>query len=262
MSSFCIYDEHVSRGSEDMRHLVASLTGSVVKVICRDLNQSGTGFFVAADGLLVTCCHVVSRERFDSAGAIVLDYSQDIWLQLPTGGWQQASIVHRIDSTRPWWEDYAILQTNVVASSSVNLGSLDLVEPGDGVIMLGFPLETEHVSATFGRVSAKHRSPSHVNALVNLNMIQIDGAVNMGNSGGPLIDAHTGAVVGIVSLRMGSIERRLARLRAMLQVGSHSPIVEETIGTLEDVQRYLNPGLGQAISIEYAHRELQEQHLI
>jgi S1-C subfamily serine protease len=91
--------------------------------------------------------------------------------------------------------------------------------------------------------------------IVNLDMIQIDGSVNMGNSGGPLIHMDSSSVVGIVSVRMGSIERDIQNLKAMPEV-AESRVFAEIVSALERIDTYLNPGIGQAVSIDYAHNEL------
>jgi len=75
------------------------------------------------------------------------------------------------------------------------LGDSDTLEPGDWVVVIGQPLNLTG-SVTVGIVSGRHRQlgPNEVE-----DYLQIDAAVNPGNSGGPVFDAQ-GRVVGIVTL--------------------------------------------------------------
>jgi len=76
----------------------------------------------------------------------------------------------------------------------VRFGNSDQLRVGDYVLAIGTPFGLEE-TATAGIVSAKGRSLPGDGPVP---FIQIDAAVNPGNSGGPLFDS-TGAVVGINS---------------------------------------------------------------
>jgi hypothetical protein len=71
-------------------------------------------------------------------------------------------------------------------------GDSDQLRVGDEVGFLGFPFQTPHLTCHIGVVSSLHRSG-------RVPVIQIDGSVNGGNSGGPLIELSQGRVVGVVS---------------------------------------------------------------
>lgn len=237
-----------------MRDIISSYKDAVCRVTCPDLKLAGTGFFVRPDGVLLTCCHVISRFTTDLQGRIRLEYSQNIQVET-TFGTYPASIIHDQNSTHPIFEDYAILRIDMEGMQCLPVEDYGRVEPGDRVLIAGYPLGVSYLCATLGMVSAKHRSPSHINMIVNLDMIQIDGSVNMGNSGGPLIHMDSSSVVGIVSVRMGSIERDIQNLKAMPEV-AESRVFAEIVSALERIDTYLNPGIGQAVSIDYAHNEL------
>lgn len=237
-----------------MRNTISSYGNAICRVACFDLGSAGTGFFIRPDGILLTCCHVILRSTTDPQGGIRLEYSQDIRIETASGTYP-ASIVHDWNSTHPIFEDYAILKIEAKGVQCLSLGNYDHAEPGDRVLIVGYPLEYPYLCATSGMISAKHRSPSYMNATVNLDMIQIDGSVNLGNSGGPLLHMDSARAVGIVSLRVGSIERSIQNLKAMPEV-AESPALTEVVNALEGIHRYLNPGIGQAVSIDYARREL------
>ena len=65
------------------------------------------------------------------------------------------------------------------------------------MLAIGNPLGFER-SVTSGVVSALHRNLPAARGQVLEGLVQTDAAVNPGNSGGPLLDAH-GAVVGITT---------------------------------------------------------------
>jgi hypothetical protein len=63
---------------------------------------------------------------------------------------------------------------------------------GDQVCFLGFPFGLEHLTAHMGHISSIHTKN-------NVEVFQIDGSINSGNSGGPLVDLKTCKVVGIIA---------------------------------------------------------------
>jgi len=204
-----------------MRNTVSSCQGAVCRVICRDLDSVGTGFFVRENGVLLTCCHVVSRFTIDAQAQIRLEYSQDIRVETRTGAYR-ASVIHDQNSTHPVFEDYAILTIDAKDTECLPLGDYTRVESGDKALIVGYPLGAAYLCATLGMISAKHRSPSHINAIVDLDLIQVDRSVNIGNSGSPLFHVDSSSVVSIVSVRLGSIERNIQNLKAIREVRRES----------------------------------------
>ena len=89
----------------------------------------------------------------------------------------------------------------VVRADAGDLPALSLSERrlrvGEIVLAIGNPLGFER-SVTSGVVSALHRNLPAERGQVLEGLVQTDAAVNPGNSGGPLLDAH-GAVVGITT---------------------------------------------------------------
>lgn len=91
--------------------------------------------------------------------------------------------------------------------------------PGDQVLYLGYPLGYKNLTAHVGYVSSIHVDERHCS-----KVIQIDGSVNGGNSGGPVVDVCTGLAQGIITsaetgilldrfeTMMGELERTIALL--------------------------------------------------
>src|SRR5690606_24940890 len=91
--------------------------------------------------------------------------------------------------------------------AAVRLGDSEAVRPGELVLAMGNPFglagDDHDPSATLGVISAVHRFQG--GEKVYGDALQVDAAVNPGNSGGPLFDMD-GRVVGItgrISVRGG-----------------------------------------------------------
>ena len=85
--------------------------------------------------------------------------------------------------------DFAVLEAEGLEALPVLPWRREPVAPGDRVLALGHPAETVW-SFTSGVVSSLHEG-----------MVQTDAAINVGNSGGPLIDTE-GFVVGLNTSRL------------------------------------------------------------
>lgn len=105
------------------------------------------------------------------------------------------------------YSDIAVLTIDAQeAGEIVETGNSDELKLGDTIFTVGSPMGlTYKGTVTKGIVSGKERM-IEVNLTGNsadyyMNVIQIDAAVNPGNSGGPLCDV-SGKVVGIISLKI------------------------------------------------------------
>ena len=96
--------------------------------------------------------------------------------------------------------DYAILDiikfpkriSHIFGGFQFSLESSDTVREGSSIAFIGYPFRNEFVTCHLGHISS-------IYARNNVNVLQIDGSVNSGNSGGPLLNGCTGNVVGIVT---------------------------------------------------------------
>jgi len=138
-------------------------------------NSLGSGVIVDAKGTIVTNQHVI-------AGA------ESIQVQLADGRISDAAIVGSDPDT-----DIAILGLKVDGLPSIALGRSDTLRVGDIVLAIGNPYGIGQ-TVTQGIVSATGRG--QLGLATFENFIQTDAAINLGNSGGALIDAQ-GDLVGI-----------------------------------------------------------------
>ena len=89
--------------------------------------------------------------------------------------------------------DLAVVKIDATGLPVLKFADSKTVKPGDWAIAIGSPLGFDH-TLTVGVVSAINRSLSDFKNRVDL--IQHDAALNLGNSGGPLLNIN-GEVIGI-----------------------------------------------------------------
>jgi serine protease Do len=138
----------------------------------------GSGFIISADGWIVTNYHVVEGARN------VTVHLGNRWVP---------ALVKGVDPET----DLAVVKIETdTALKFLPLGDSDALRVGEWVITIGSPLNLEQ-TVTAGIVSAKGRSLS-IGTLNSgfSNLIQIDAAINYGNSGGPLLNMK-GEVIGV-----------------------------------------------------------------
>ncbi|MBI2056415.1 MAG: trypsin-like peptidase domain-containing protein [Candidatus Sungbacteria bacterium] len=145
--------------------------------------SAGTGFFVSADGLVVTNKHVVA----DNAAAYTV---------LMNDGRKIAAKVLARDPI----QDLAVLKVEGSDFSALRLGDSSQVKIGQTAIAIGNALGEFRNTVSVGVVSGLHRSvvaQGGASGAENLQeLIQTDAAINPGNSGGPLFNLR-GEVIGI-----------------------------------------------------------------
>jgi serine protease Do len=143
----------------------------------------GTGFIINKTGFILTNYHVIEK-------------TDEIRVRLFDGRDFVAQVIGADERT-----DIAMLKIEVPQSLPVApLGDSDKLHVGEWCIAIGNPYGEFERSVTAGIISAVGRNNVKPVDKENLyaNFIQTDAAINLGNSGGPLINA-SGEVVGIAS---------------------------------------------------------------
>jgi serine protease Do len=161
--------------SKDLADLVGRAAPSVVGIEHR--RGQGSGVVLAQDGFVLTNAHVASRGplRVRVSGSRVV----------------RGEVVGSDERT-----DLAVLRADAGDLPALPLSERRL-RVGELVFAIGNPLGFER-SVSMGVVSALHRNLGAPQGGVLEGLVQTDAAVNPGNSGGPLLDAH-GSVVGITT---------------------------------------------------------------
>ncbi|MBI5771330.1 MAG: Do family serine endopeptidase [Verrucomicrobia bacterium] len=139
----------------------------------------GSGVIVTADGYILTNNHVV-----EGADELKVSLTDD------------REFLAKVIGTDPK-TDVAVIKIDAEKLPTVTLADSEKLRVGDVVFAVGNPLNVGQ-TVTMGIVSAKGRNKVHILDEVQgyENFIQTDAAINMGNSGGALIDAK-GRLVGI-----------------------------------------------------------------
>ena len=140
-------------------------------------DAGGSGFVLAADGLILTNSHVVER-----AGTIGVSFSD--------GRRFDAQLIGDDPET-----DVAVIRIPASGLPVPPLGDSNGLRAGQLVIAIGTAYGFQS-TVTAGVVSASGRSLLSSTGRLIEDVIQTDAALNPGNSGGPLVTAR-GEVVGV-----------------------------------------------------------------
>jgi serine protease Do len=142
-----------------------------------DSESIGTGFFINNDGYILTCAHVV-------------DTGVKLWINSPLEGKKKIEVyIHSICYDK----DCALLKTlDYKNKHFCTLGDSNIINGGDSVSAMGYPLGQERLKVTKGVVSG-----------IQDRYIQTDAPINPGNSGGPLFDQNNN-VIGINTAKISS----------------------------------------------------------
>ena len=135
----------------------------------------GLGMIVSSDGLILTSSHIIR-----DAGTVRVTLADDRSFDAKVVGTDPATGI-------------AVIRIETSSLAAFELTDTDAVELGDWVVSIGNPLGIGR-SFTAGLVTGKDRS--HLQMADYESYIQIDRALNPGDTGGPLLNLD-GQVVGI-----------------------------------------------------------------
>ena len=145
---------------------------------------AGSGVIMTEDGYIMTNHHVVHDRRGKPVDEIKIRLDD-----------KREYVAELIGSDKK--TDIAILKIEVTSAiSPITVANSDQIRVGDVVFAIGNPLEVG-ITATQGIVSATGRhSLGILGQGAYEDFIQTDASINLGNSGGALIDAY-GRLIGI-----------------------------------------------------------------
>jgi Do/DeqQ family serine protease len=146
----------------------------------REVSGYGSGVIISADGYIITNNHVIED-------------AENVEVKLNDNRTFAADIIGRDPTT-----DIALLKVKASGLPFVKYGDSDQLRLGEWVLAVGNPFNLTS-TVTAGIVSAKGRSLGILDADLRIeSFIQTDAALNMGNSGGALVNTK-GLLVGITS---------------------------------------------------------------
>lgn len=164
----------------------------------------GTGFVVGDGNLCVTNAHVVPETAPEAQPAILLPQADGAQMRL-------ARIVNLVKE-----HDLALLRFEGPPLPALPLAQSEDIREGLSVLFIGFP-----IGSALGFKPVTHRAMiSSVTPIVSpaansrqlsgqaiaqlrrgsFDILQLDGTAYPGNSGGPVLDANTGRVVGVINM--------------------------------------------------------------
>lgn len=153
---------------------------------------TGSGFLITTDGFILTNKHVIEDKQSEFT-VIMQDgkqYPVEILAQDPV-------------------RDVAVIKIKANGLPILNLGNSDDIKIGQTVIAIGDSLGEFSNSVSRGIVSGLKRNVNATSAFGDTerltDIIQTDAAINLGNSGGPLLDIN-GNVIGISVARAQGAE--------------------------------------------------------
>ncbi len=171
---------------------------------------AGTAFVVASNGILVTCAHVV-------------DDADEIEIQI--AGKTYSAEVLKLDSE----SDLAILKIEAENLPVVPVADSETVQLGMDVRAVGFPLSDvlgTDVKVTRGTVSGMTKRNGRT-------QLQIDAAVNPGNSGGPVVNSK-GEMIGVTSAKLSGVD--VNRVGFCIPANAVREFLKGSGATIEDSQ--------------------------
>jgi serine protease Do len=142
----------------------------------------GSGFLISEDGYILTNNHMVGE-------------AESVTVQLVDGRKLSAKIIGADAQT-----DVALIKIEATGLPFIELADSNKLQVGEWVIAIGNPFGLSH-TVTAGIVSAKGRTLNQSVADYE-DLIQTDAAINLGNSGGPLLNLD-GKAVGINTAIIG-----------------------------------------------------------
>lgn len=177
---------------------------------------AGTGVIATEDGHILTNAHVIQD-------------AQQIEVLLTDGERVQAEVIGADVQT-----DLAVLKVDASGLQPAPLGDSDALRVGDQVIAVGHALALPGgPTVTEGIVSALDRSIRAGEAVLQ-NLIQTDAAINLGNSGGALVNSQ-GNVIGLNTAIAGNAQN----IGFAIAITQAREVFEQLIATGKVVHAFL-----------------------
>ncbi|MBN1192806.1 MAG: trypsin-like peptidase domain-containing protein [Coriobacteriia bacterium] len=209
--------------------------------------STGSGVIISENGYIVTNNHVVTQND-------LITPQDEILVQFGARN-VSARIVGR-DALN----DIAVIKVEMEGLNPIEIGSSDELKPGDPIVVIGNPVGIG-ISVSSGIVSATGRTFGQElftgqqadDELAQLAAaIQVDAAVNHGNSGGALVNAR-GEFIGIPSASLGDFGTQ--GLNFCIPMGVAKGIIEDLI----EFGRAYHPYFGaNALTIDLVTADLYD----
>ncbi|MCE2745637.1 MAG: serine protease [Burkholderiales bacterium] len=249
-----------------MNHLWRQCQAAICSLTFENANgriTSGSGFKVG--DYLITNNHVI--QVTDARRIVIRSVNADSHttaLDISFGHLEFRTFLVEGDPETAW--DFAILRIpgpEFQALPSLELAEEDEIEVGSQIAIFGYQFDQAQLSMHMGYLASQYFR-------AGVHYLQLDSSVNHGNSGGPLIDAVTGKVRGIVTRKatgltqqfdalLHSFQQNINQLQVMQQGGARAIIagldpVAAMLATQTQMQRIAQEiGRSANVGIGYAY---------
>jgi len=211
-----------SVGQTDFTSAVAAVWPSVVEIEVTFGAQgapgdptahagAGTGWVVGANGLIATCNHVV-------------DGAQTVNVIFNDGTKYTATAVRTYPS-----KDLAVVKIAAQNLTPLAIGNSSQVQLGQPLAVIGNALNLG-IRVTVG-VLSQNDVPANYDNISFTDLIEVDAAVNPGNSGGPIINL-VGQVLGIVNIGLEVPNLDVESFNYGIPINEAAPILNQLISQL------------------------------
>ena len=197
---------------------------------------TGTGFVFGKSDVLVTCNHVVQKPN----GIVFIKFpDKDEFIE--------AKIAIRDEE-----HDLALLKFNETKRKPLKLATNQIKE-GVEVIFSGYPFDLENLTTNRGILSSISKDATGITTYL------IDGTVNRGNSGCPLM-LEDGGVIGVVNAHRRESKHILDKVENM-EIGALSLHNVDIVRIYRALIDNLQLGMGFAIPASYIpeHKEVAKK---
>ncbi len=221
----------------DYSEIVSKIKPSIALIIAANKDESygtGSGFVFAKKGILVTCNHVVK-----DANAILIKFFDN--QHIP------AKIVVRDEE-----HDLALLKFDDDSRLPISLANVEDVKEGMPIIFSGYPLSIQDLTTHQGIISAITKDATGITTYL------IDGTVNSGNSGCPLMNSR-GEVIGVVNAKRREQSDLLSKVEDM-KLGAMSLHGVDLVQIYQALINNVQLGIGYAVPASYIpeHKDMEE----
>jgi serine protease Do len=214
----------------DYSEIIKKIKSSIALILVFDSSSkiigTGSGFIFKKKGILVTCNHVIKdgvtfllkfsgKENFVTAKVVLRDEEHDL----------------------------ALMKFEDQADEPLILGAVEKVTEGMPVFFSGYPFISQDMTTHQGIISAIVKDATGITSYL------IDGTVNSGNSGCPLMDKY-GNVIGVVDAKNRARGDILDKVEKM----SIGAIALHNVDMVEIYQALINNvqiGSGHAVPASY-----------
>lgn len=198
-------------GRYTVQGLVEQVSDSVVSIVTFSFDNQimqgqGSGIIMSQDGYILTNAHVVNQKDLPEIKVVLNDKTE-----------YNAVVIGK--DTR---SDIAVLKIEATGLKPAVFGRSDQAKLGEEIVVIGCPAGLEG-SVSEGVISGLDRDIHMSENDARTRCIQIDAAVNPGNSGGALFNMW-GQVIGITTSKLSSTE--YYGIGFAIEINEARPIIE------------------------------------